>query len=337
MSDKINILFTGATGYIGGAVLERLLNHRDFSRFHITAIVRNQEKAEKLKKLGIDVVVGSHSDADTVRDNAAKADVVFAVADADNLGAAQAMLEGLKQRFEKTGKQPILIHTSGTGTLTDKANGAYTYDKFYDDTDAGKIETLSDDADHRNVDLLIVQADKDGYVKTYIILPSTIYGIYSGKLVDLGIQNPHSIQIPKLIQLGKERGQAGVCGKGENTWPHVHINDIADLYIVVYDAIVANSPAPGHGREGYYFGENGHYRAGDLAKAIAVEFAAHGVGTDEPTTFTEEEFNKDPMVGYFGTNGRCKGSRGRALGWKPKYTDKDFFASIKPEVAALLK
>lgn len=79
MSDKVNILFTGATGYIGGSVLERLLDHPDSARFQITAIVRSAEKAEKLKKLGVDVVVGSHSDADNVRDAAAKADVVFTV------------------------------------------------------------------------------------------------------------------------------------------------------------------------------------------------------------------------------------------------------------------
>lgn len=66
-------------GYIGGSVLERLLDHPDSARFQITAIVRSAEKAEKLKKLGVDVVVGSHSDADNVRDAAAKADVVFTV------------------------------------------------------------------------------------------------------------------------------------------------------------------------------------------------------------------------------------------------------------------
>lgn len=66
-------------GYIGGAVLERLLNHPDFARFQITAVVRSAEKAEKLNKLGVDVVVGSHSDADIVTDLAAKADVVFSI------------------------------------------------------------------------------------------------------------------------------------------------------------------------------------------------------------------------------------------------------------------
>ncbi|TFL01459.1 hypothetical protein BDV98DRAFT_593342 [Pterulicium gracile] len=63
MSNKVNVLLTGATGYIGGTVLERLLNHPDVSRFDITAIVRSVEKAEKLNKLGLDVIVGSHSDA----------------------------------------------------------------------------------------------------------------------------------------------------------------------------------------------------------------------------------------------------------------------------------
>lgn len=337
MSDEINIFLTGATGYVGGAVLERLLNHPDYSRFRITAIVRSTEKADKLRKLGINVVVGSHSDADIVIENAAKADVVFTAADCDDMGAAQAILDGLKKRFENTGKQPILIHTSGTGTLTDRALGAFTYDKIYDDTDADQIETLPDTADHRNVDLLLVKADQDGYVKTYIILPSTIYGIATGHLVSLGIQNPHSKQVPRLIQLGKARGQAGVCGEGKNTWPHVHIDDIADLYITLYDAIVASSPAPGHGREGYYFGENGHYLAYDLAKAVAVELAARGVGSSTPTSFTEEEFSKNPRLGYFGTNSRCKASRGRALGWMPKYGDEDFYASIRAEVDVQFK
>lgn len=66
-------------------------------------------------------------------------------------------------------------------------------------------------------------------------------------------------------------------------------DSVADFYIILFDAILAANPAPGHGREGYYFGENGHYLVYDLCKSVAVALAAHGVGTDEPTTFTEEE------------------------------------------------
>lgn len=64
-----------------------------------------------------------------------------------------------------------------------------------------------------------------GYVKTHIILPSTIYGIASGPLVDLDLQNAHSQQIPTLVDLGLERGQGGMVGEGRNMWPNVHINE----------------------------------------------------------------------------------------------------------------
>lgn len=71
----------------------------------------------------------------------------------------------------------------------------------------------------------MVSSTKIGYVKTYIILPSTIYGIATGKLVDIGVQNCYSIQIPSLIKASLARGQAAVVGEGKNIWPHVHIDE----------------------------------------------------------------------------------------------------------------
>jgi hypothetical protein len=56
-------------------------------------------------------------------------------------------------------------------------------------------------------------------------LPSTIYGVASNPLVDAGIQNPHSIQIPLLIKASLDRGRAGMVGKGAALWPDVHIDD----------------------------------------------------------------------------------------------------------------
>lgn len=67
--------------------------------------------------------------------------------------------------------------------------------------------------------------DAPGYVRTYIILPSMIYGMVTGKLVELGIQNPHSLQIPAVIKSSIARGQAGMVGLGKNLWPNVHIDD----------------------------------------------------------------------------------------------------------------
>lgn len=64
-----------------------------------------------------------------------------------------------------------------------------------------------------------------GYVKTYIVLPSTIYGLASGPLVDAGLQNSHSQQIPTLVKTSLDRGRAGMVGAGKNIWPNVHIDE----------------------------------------------------------------------------------------------------------------
>jgi hypothetical protein len=68
-----------------------------------------------------------------------------------------------------------------------------------------------------------------GYVKSYIILPSTIYGLATGKLVDIGVQNRHSVQIPFLINASLARGQAGIVGTGKNVWPNVNIDESGSL------------------------------------------------------------------------------------------------------------
>jgi nucleoside-diphosphate-sugar epimerase len=335
-SNKTNIFLTGATGYIGGSVLVRLLDHPKADTFKITALVRSPGKAAQLKTLGVDAVVGSFSDLDRLTKLASEADVVFSTADADNLDAAKAVLAGLKKRHETQGTIPALIHTSGTGVLADDAKGMFAYDTIYDDSDADQIETLLPSQIHRNVDLVNVNADKEGYVKSYIILPSTIYGIATGRLVDKGIQNPHSIQIPLLIKASIDRGRAGMVGLGKNLWPNVNVEDVADLYINLYDAICSD-PDTGHGRNGYYFGENGEHSMYEVGKAIGEALVSFGKGTNvEPSTFTEEELEKYFGGGWLGCNSRCKATHSRAIGWKPTKTLKDFLESIKGEVETFL-
>lgn len=58
--------------------MDRLLDHPKAASFKITALVRSQEKATKLKTIGIDTVVGSNSDHHTLTGLAANSDVVFA-------------------------------------------------------------------------------------------------------------------------------------------------------------------------------------------------------------------------------------------------------------------
>lgn len=70
---------------------------------------------------------------------------------------------------------------------------------------------------HRPVDIEIVKADAAGICKSYIILPSTIWGEGKGELYEKDIANSFSDQIPTLIRASLDRGQAGVFDKGESS------------------------------------------------------------------------------------------------------------------------
>jgi hypothetical protein len=165
-----------------------------------------------------------------------------------------------------------------------------------------------------------------------------------------------------------------MVGAGKNLWPDVDIEDgeslyrppkqratliannlVADLYLVLFDAI-RKDPTTGHGREGYYFGENGEHSLYEVGKAIGEALVALGKSDNpEPTTFTKEEIDKYFEVSisgycalsrwsdvrffqgsaYLGSNSRARANHSRAIGWKPVKTKADFLASIKPEVETL--
>lgn len=73
-----------------------------------------------------------------------------------------------------------------------------------------------------------------GYIDSYIIVPSTIWGLAEGPLVDAEIMNPRSIQIPALINASLDRGHAGMVGAGKNIWPNVNINEgLSDSHVKV--------------------------------------------------------------------------------------------------------
>ncbi|KZT03271.1 NAD(P)-binding protein [Laetiporus sulphureus 93-53] len=340
-TSKTAIFLTGATGYIGGAVLARLLKHPSAETFDITVLTRDANKAKKLETFGVKAVVGTHDDLDKLESLAEQSHVVFSCADADNLPAIQAILQGQRKRHASVGDLPILIHTSGTGEIAEGTKGMYASETSYSDTNVEQIKSIPETAFHRNVDLTVVAADQQGYTKTYIVLPSTIYGIATHPLAQAGISNPHSIQIPNIIRVSIERKQAGMVGLGKSLWPDVHIDDLAELYITIFDT-VTRDPELGHGWEGFHFGENGEHSWYDISKAIAVAFVELGLGgSDEPTTFTTEELVKfwgSEAIGlYYGSNVRCTADRGRSIGWKPRKTTKDMIASIKPEVQSLWK
>lgn len=68
---------------------------------------------------------------------------------------------------------------------------------------------------------------------------------------------------------------------------------VTDLYLLIFNAVLAGSKEIGHGREGIYVAENGEYSWYDAAKVISQALFKRGLSkTGEPNTFTPDEVLK---------------------------------------------
>jgi len=130
MTSYKSVLFLGATGYIGGTVLQTILASPSAPE-SITALVRDEKKAEALNSVSPSIkgVVGDLKNTDQLRDLASQHDIVINCANADDEAGIKALIEGMKIRRDKTGHRPLLIQTSGTGVLVDDAQGRYPSDR----------------------------------------------------------------------------------------------------------------------------------------------------------------------------------------------------------------
>jgi nucleoside-diphosphate-sugar epimerase len=102
----MQLFVTGSTGYIGSCVLSQLERPPD-----VTCLTRSPEKAAKLQALGFRTVNGTLDDAAVISQAAAEADLVISMADCDNIGYIEALLQGMADRKAKTGTPPVLLHT----------------------------------------------------------------------------------------------------------------------------------------------------------------------------------------------------------------------------------
>ncbi|KAF8817265.1 NAD(P)-binding protein [Phlegmacium glaucopus] len=335
MVQKTRILFAGATGYIGGSVLSRFIDHPKRTSFALTAIVRSPEKAYKLRSLGLDieVAIGSTVDPEFLSNLAADSDVVINATGDDDLDSVENILKGLKRRHHETGTVPIFIHTSSTGIVADRAAGMYASNEIYSDLDINKIWSLSPatGAQHQFVNKPIINADAQGYTRSYIICPSVIVGSPSGKLSEAGIQNQH-VLCGMLFNVARECGGPRVVGKGRNICGLVSIADVADLYLRLFDSIAQNRSSVAHGRDGIYFANTVEFNWFKFSTKIGEVLVKHGEAQSSiPQPYTKQEMQKyfTPLyASALGSNVRVRADRSRRLGWKPTSTEEQLCETV---------
>lgn len=131
----------------------------------------------------------------------------------------------------------------------------------------------------------------------------------------LGIKK-ESIQIPALVNYSRQTGSGIYFGEGENIWSNVHIEDLADLYILVLEKAKGGS---------LYYAENGFSSLKNIAETISKKYNL------EPAISVSVQDAVDhfgPAGGYFGfaSNSRCNADKARTeLQWKPMYNSIENF------------
>lgn len=284
------VFITGATGYIGGSVAALLLK----KGYQVSALVRKQEDAEKLKALGMTPILGAIHDMPVLRKAAAQADAVIHTADADDVYSVVTFLK------ELAGTGKTFIFTSGSSLVGDDAKGEKSDIVYSEDIPVQpKLEKL-----HRVALNDHILATAKAQVRTIVIVPTMVYGTGTGI-------KPDSIQVPMLIDISKEK-QAGIyIEKGENKWSNVHIQDLAALYVLALENAQAGS---------YFYAENGNSSLKDIAVSISKMLGFEGKSQSISLDHAVKKWGPDAAGYGFASNSLVNADKAKKLlGWLPKY------------------
>ena len=285
----MKMLVTGATGYIGGSLAERLIA----SGHQVVGLVRSAEKVPRLKERGIESVLGTLDDWEVIRNAAQEADAVIHAASADHPGSVLALIAAL----ERSGK--TLIYTSGSSVVADSAGGEYASSVAV--TEDNWFEPVPFRRPRAAMNRLVRAAAIEKGIRSVVICPSMIYG------KGMGLQ-PDSDQLPKIIALSKQAGAGVYFGKGLNRYSNVHIDDLVDLYLLALDK------APGGS---FLFAEHGDASFKEIAEMVSLSL---GFGGRTVSVNVDDVVRKYGDAGRYGvsSNSLVSAANARRLGWSPK-------------------
>jgi nucleoside-diphosphate-sugar epimerase len=290
----MNIFITGVSGYIGGTAAMHLIKQGH----QVRGLIRSQNSADQLLRLGITPVVGSLDDSAPLAFEASRADAVMNIANADHLGAVEALVAALK------GSGKVLIHTSGSSIIGDDARGEYASTAIYSEDTPLLVDPRKQA--RRDIDLIVLNASKND-IRTAVIIPSLVYGEGSGI-------NKQSIQIPFLVSNAIAQDSVQLVGPGRNVWSNVHIEDLATLYGLVLNGLNSKSTSAS-----FYFAENGEASFLEIATAISQRLHIKAI-EHLPAEIAVEKWGMAKALFSLGSNSRVRSTNARSqLGWAPKH------------------
>jgi nucleoside-diphosphate-sugar epimerase len=273
----MRVFLTGATGYIGSAVLESLVR----AGHKVTALVRDPEKAARLSARGVTTVAGELGTPKTYVPVLQDAEaIVHAAFESSPRGVEKdrAAIETLL-----AGNPPVFVYTSGVWVLGNTTKPA-------------DEETPLDPAPHvawrPSHEQMALNQSTNG-ARRIVVRPGIVYGGARGIVSD--------------ILKDALNGMMRVIGPGKNRWPTVYARDLGELYARLLEA---------PGAQGiFHANDETDERVNDIVEAIAEHMTQRPDIRHMP--LPEARRKLGTYADALALDQRVRSPKAKALGWAP--------------------
>jgi len=280
----MKVFVTGATGFVGSAVVQELIN----AGHQVVGLARSESSAKSLAAAGAQAHRGDLTDLESLRTGAAGADAVIHTGFNHDFSNYAAAVQTDTRAIETLGDALVgsvrrLVVTSGTLVLQRKGELMTE-----EDTPNPAFPRKSEDA--------VIAVSSRGVNVSVVRLSPSVHG-----------DGDHGF-VPRLIAIAREKRVSAYIGDGLNRWPAVHRLDAARLYRLV----VEKAPAG----VSYYHGvADEGIATRDIAQIIGQQLNVPVVSKSP-----EEATDHFTWLGhFFAMDGAASSKRTREqLGWEPK-------------------
>jgi nucleoside-diphosphate-sugar epimerase len=203
----MRIFVTGATGFIGSALVPALIKAGN----NVLGLTRSAEGAAALRAWGAESHFGDVEDLDSLREGATKSDGVIHLAFNHNFSQFQKASENDQKAIATIGE--VLVGSSRPFVVTSPAAVAMSVD--------GKPVTEESPLapwNPRTGSETVTKALTERGVNTSVVRLPQVHDTHKQGIVTYA------------VQVARAKGQSSYIGDGSNCWSAAHVSDVARLY-----------------------------------------------------------------------------------------------------------